>query len=611
LAFLPGIGERIVFPPDWSDSLTTKKTDVSGARDLRRELPHGVASDADGAGAPIRRRPQPMRASVSGCAPRESRRKFRFLFDSSAAGLLRRRRMGSASRSSLLTIAVYWLPLGVGVPAFTMAQDLRVEHVTIVSPERASPMRDAAVTIHDGRIASISSGTAVPPSGTRSVMKTIDGRGLYLTPGLIDSHVHLGSIPGMTDAQEAQHADIARATWDQMPRSFLLYGFTTLIDLVSTPAQISRWKSHDVVPDTYFCGGAALMDGYPMSWFPKPGRYQGMPYMLIEPGTTAPAGFDPAMHTPQAVVARMKTDGAICVKTFYEHGFGPVRNLPVPRIETIQALVRAAHAAGLPVLLHANSSEAQAFGLRAGVDILAHGLWNDDASSTIELTPAEKEILDGVVAAHVGWQPTIQVLYGLRDLFNASFLSDPLLARVVPSSLLDWYRSPEGQWFHDELAREFADPKDPAAPEARVDRVFAIAIGRDQRATAYLGAHGARLLFGTDTPSAPTYANPPGLNGWLEMQRLLAAGETPAQIFRSATLSNAEALKLDRDVGTVQVDKRANLLLLQQDPTQTIQAYAGIVKVILGGRVLDPADLAANRAQPREDSLPRPQEPSR
>jgi hypothetical protein len=46
----------------------------------------------------------------------------------------------------------------------------------------------------------------------------------------------------------------------------------------------------------------------------------------------------------------------------------------------------------------------------------------------------------------------------------------------------------------------------------------------------------------------------------------------------------------------VEVGKRANLLLLREDPTRTIEAYAGIVKVLLGGRVLDPADLVANRS---------------
>ena len=40
---------------------------------------------------------------------------------------------------------------------------------------------------------------------------------------------------------------------------------------------MARWKSHDIVPDTYFCGGAALMDGYPMNYAPKPQRYQSGP----------------------------------------------------------------------------------------------------------------------------------------------------------------------------------------------------------------------------------------------------------------------------------------------------------------------------------------------
>jgi len=478
---------------------------------------------------------------------------------------------------------------------------LKIEHVTIVSPERERAGHDATVYIRDGRITSIASGSkAGRGSAAPSQEIVIDGQGLYLTPGLIDSHVHLGQIPGMKEEQEARHPEIAGPAREQMPRSFVLYGFTTLIDLISTPEAMARWKAHEGVPDTYFCGGAVLLDGYPMSWAPKPERYRGWPYMLVEPGTEAPAGIDPAQHTPAAVVARMKADGAICVKAFYERGFGAARNLPVPKLETIRELVRSAHAAGLPVLLHANSSEAQAFGLEAGVDILAHGLWNwTEPGPGTELTPAVKKILDGVVAGNVGWQPTIQVLYGLRDLVNSGFLSNPLVTRVLPSNLIEWYRSPEGQWFHDELL------KDPEIKDAHsLDALAALPIDRVKHATGYLAAHDANVLFGTDTPSAPTYANPPGLNAWFEMKNLIDAGLTPTQIFRAATLSNAQALHLDRDIGTVEVGKRANLLLLRQDPTKTIEAYADVVNVILGGRVLDPVQLAANHSPASLDGKP-------
>ncbi len=498
-----------------------------------------------------------------------------------------------------LVSLIRWLVLVGALPGALLAADLRIEHVTIVSPERGSPMRDASVRVHDGRIVAISTARgATAPSNKDTI--AMDGSGLFLAPGLIDSHVHLDEIPGMTADQEAQHPDIAKAARDQIPRSYLLYGFTTLIDLISTPKDMARWKSHDIVPDTYFCGGAALMDGYSMNYAPKPQRYLGWPYMLIEPGTQAPDGINPAMHTPQAVVSRMKADGAICVKTFFERGFGGARDLPVPKLETIRELVKAAHAAGLPVLLHANSDEAQRFGLDAGVDIMAHGMWNwyTEHPATSDLTPGIRMLLDDELAQDVGWQPTMQVLYGIRDVFSTSLLSDPRLSRVVPSNLIDWYRSPEGQWFREEVSQSFKFPAN--ASPSQVERIvyegIAPVIDRGKHATAYVIARHGRILFGTDTPSAPTYANPPGLNGWLEMRRLIDAGETPAQIFKSATLTNAQALNLDRDIGTVQVGKRANLLLLRQDPTHTIDAYAGIVKVILNGRLLDPSELSANAA---------------
>jgi imidazolonepropionase-like amidohydrolase len=476
-----------------------------------------------------------------------------------------------------------------------VSRDLRIENVTIVSPESAREVHGATVTIHDARIQSISTTARAAAGSGPTAVQTLDGTKLYLIPGLIDSHVHLGGIPGMTDEHEKAHPDIARAARDQFPRSYLYSGFTTLIDLISTPAGMARWKSHDPAPDTYFCGGAALLDGYPTNYLPKDSRYTAMPYLLVEagpPGFPLPPGVKPVEHTPEAVVGRMKADGAICVKTFFERGFGGVHNLPVPKADTIRALVRAAHAAGLPVFMHANSLEAQQFALDTGVDIIAHGLWNtDEKTKPGELTARDKAVLDRVIAADVGWQPTLQVLYGLHALFDDATLADPRLTDVLPRSLIDWYRSPEGGWFRDSIV---AENPELAAPSVAAN-MLSSPINRVAAATAYMAQHHARLLFGTDTPSSPTYANPPGLNGWMEIRHLADAGVTPEEIFHAATLSNARALRLDREIGTVQVGRRANLLLVRADPRKTIKAYQEIAKVILGGRVLDPSILAANR----------------
>jgi imidazolonepropionase-like amidohydrolase len=480
------------------------------------------------------------------------------------------------------------------------AHELRIEHVTVVSPERPKPMRDVTVHIRGERIVSISRRSPPPASHGSEAAEVIDGRGLYLAPGLIDSHVHTGQVHGMTREHEQAHPDIARAAREQNPRSYLYFGFTTLIDLISAPAQIKQWNAHAVHPDIYFCGATPIVDGYPMIWAPKPERYQQFPYLLVqrEQEATAPEGIDPAAHTPEAVVSRMKADGAFCVKTFYDRG--EQDQWPAPRLDTIRALVKAAHAARMPVFIHTTSTEAQEFALEAGVDIIAHGLWrwNGEADATA-LTPRVRKALNGVLKDKVGWQPTMQVGYGFRDLFDPRYLLDPRLARVLPAALIEWCRTSEGQWFRDRFASSFlpkpiAETRDAEAQWEWVRAFYGRSLAPLTNATNYMAAHNARLLFATDTPSSPLYTNPPGLNGWMEMHRLIEAGLTPAQVFRAATLANAEALGLGHEIGTVQVGKRANLLLLREDPTRSIQAYDKIVKVVLRGRVLDRSALAAN-----------------
>src|SRR5690242_13125764 len=115
------------------------------------------------------------------------------------------------ARKVMLGRMVCWSVLG-WLSGAAAAQDVRIDHVDIVSPERATPLRNASVLIHNGRIAAISAGTRSNRSPLQ--VKTVDGTGLYLAPGLIDSHVHLGSIPGMTAEAESKYPDVAKAARD-------------------------------------------------------------------------------------------------------------------------------------------------------------------------------------------------------------------------------------------------------------------------------------------------------------------------------------------------------------------------------------------------------------
>jgi imidazolonepropionase-like amidohydrolase len=490
------------------------------------------------------------------------------------------------------TRVAIFIALALALSAFlppAAARELSIEHVTVVSAERSGPLRDATVVVRDARIASVSASGSSRSSG--GDVQVIDGTGLFLSPGLIDSHVHTNEIAGM-QGREGRFPAVARVLREQMPRSYLYFGFTTLVDAISTPDHMVEWNVRPIHPDLYFCGATPIPGGYPPTYQTKEEQAQTYPYMLT------------SGNTPAAVVKKMKADGAICVKAFYERGFDEVDVWPVPPLETIRNLVKAAHAAHLPVLIHANSTDGQEFALEAGVDIMAHGLWHwNREPQAIELSARPKKILDRALKANVGWQATMRVLAGDRDLFDPEFFADPRVAAVVPPAALEWYRSDDGQWYRNAnasayLSKVVLDSGDLSKQWDAIRSPKALLIGpaieRGASAARYMAAHQARFLFGSDTPGSASFANQPGLNGWLELRLLVEAGLSPAQVVRAATLANADALGLTRELGTIQVGKRANLLLTRRDPTQSIEAYDDIVKIILGGRVLERAELAAH-----------------
>jgi imidazolonepropionase-like amidohydrolase len=85
--------------------------------------------------------------------------------------------------------------------------------------------------------------------------------------------------------------------------------------------------------------------------------------------------------------------------------------------------------------------------------------------------------------------------------------------------------------------------------------------------------NGGHLVFGGDTPSAPTYANPPGYNGFLELMTVEAAGIHPRQLLTAATMEAAGLFGLSRDYGTVEAGKIADLLVLTADSLTSVTAF--------------------------------------
>lgn len=492
----------------------------------------------------------------------------------------------------LLTTLFYLIVLTDGA----LSQDANrtwISDVTIISPENLGHVGTGSVLIENGRIVRIErKALAKPPAGAT----VVSGKGQYLIPGLIDSHVHVASVPGMSYEQEPGKQEMVKKYFEQMPRSYLYYGYTTLVDLsVYEPEVLKEFREAPLHPDLYDCGASLpLANGYPMSFAPPELRFKAFPNSIYDPAQAAsiPAEYKPEDHTPTADVARVKASGGICVKTYFERGFGKDRNLPVITPQMLAETRKAATQNGLVLMMHANAFEAQKFGVAGNVDVLAHGMWNwGKLDPQTELPDEIKQVLDQIVEKRIGYQATIQVLEGLRVYFDPEYLKLAAIPKVVPHEMLQWFNSPEGKWFKKEL------DSDDTPDTAMLNGLDRGPLRHVRLVVAYLASKHANFLFGTDTPSAPTYGNLPGLNGYLEMRQLQKAGLSLEQIFKAATISNAREFKIDSQVGTIEPGKIANLVLLKKSPMEGVDAYDSITTVWIHGRPISRDSLTVNSSK--------------
>lgn len=467
--------------------------------------------------------------------------------------------------------------------------DVLIENVAIVSPELSRASAPRNVLIRGDRIATISD----KPIDARNAQR-VNGRGKFLTPGIMDSHVHLNDAVGLPFVgDDLDLAALRAAFFQQQPRSYLYFGVTHVLDPISDPERAQQFESMPQHPDLMRCGAAPVLDGYPTAFIDPSVRYTIVPTWIYEPANEAkhplPKGADANEHTPEAVVARIAASGARCVKLFVEDGFGARADLPVLAPETQRRVYQAAHAKGLFVVVHANALDMQRLALRGGVDVLAHGLWHWAPANTTKGVP-------DVVAAHlrelhsrkIGYQPTLRVVYGEADLFRHDTLKDPMYAKIVPPALLAWYATDAGQWFKKQMRADYGN-----ASDDKIMHDSIVVADRGMRAAKFLHDLGHPLLLGSDTPSGPIYGNQPGYDTYREMRAMAQAGIPLDAILRAATINNARQFQIDKDYGTVQSGKIANLLLLNANPLETVRAWSLIDRIVLRGAVIERESLAA------------------
>ena len=463
-------------------------------------------------------------------------------------------------------------------------QELIIENITLISPERSKPMLHANVKIVNGVIEEISKATI----DAQQTSLKLNGKGQYLIPGLMDSHVHITQMPGMVfQPTEPSLNKLVDQFLIQQPRSYLYFGVTQLLDPSQSKSSIEVFNASKLKPDLFHCGATPILQGYPAVFAGTEAAAKIFSYFVLEQQTSLPQNIDPKEHTPERVVERIQQDGAICIKLFIEDGFGSTSHWPLISNELSSRIIKSAKQRGMIVMAHANAIDMQEHAMKLGIDIIAHGLWNwNEMDGQKGLPLRVQKLLDRIVEQSTVFQSTFNVMDGLKNLTVPNILQDPLYQTVVSKDALAWYQSEQGLWFRDEILKDFDN-----LPLERVHRRHDLIISQGERATQYLYQKGLPMVLASDTPSSPTFAAQPGLSTYQELQHMSKIGISLKDILAAATINNAKAFRLDKLYGTIEPGKKANLLILNGNPLKSIKAYNQIDKVIINGVAIDRENL--------------------
>ncbi|HVF30028.1 MAG TPA: amidohydrolase family protein [Pyrinomonadaceae bacterium] len=111
---------------------------------------------------------------------------------------------------------------------------------------------------------------------------------------------------------------------------------------------------------------------------------------------------------------------------------------------------------------------------------------------------------------------------------------------------------------------------------------------RDLQLVGLMHRGGARMLAGSDTMNPYVFT---GFSLHDELALLVEAGLTPFEALRAATVNPAVFLGMEKELGTIESGKLADLVLLDADPTVDIRNTTKINAVIANGRLFDRAAL--------------------
>lgn len=406
-------------------------------------------------------------------------------------------------------------------------------HAQVIPIHTPGVLADHTVLVRDGRIVKLgkSEETSLPPN-----TQVIDLQGQFLLPGFSDMHVHL-----------TESKDLWR---------FLAHGITRIRNMAAPPAY-ARWLGSPHVPDLK----QALAEGRVIG----PQVTGCGPFLDGNPPQNSLTTVIDTAAAARRAVQETAAGGYDCVKTYNQ--LSP---------EMFAVIGEEAKRLNLPLMGHVPLHVGIEGALNVPMKSIEHlNAYVDNFAGVYRVPPEQWQTVAQRTAARGVYNcPTLVIwdqhpVYGRFDLIE----NDPRFAQLHWALQLFWKNS--------------------------LDSVFDVTYADKRRYPAHILAlskpmvkalydAGAPLLIGTDANFTGIY---PGWSALREMELFAEAGVPNAGILEAATLNAARVVGQDHEEGSVEVGKKAQFVVLKENPLQDIRAVYSTVGVMVQGKWLTRATL--------------------
>ncbi|WP_298422059.1 amidohydrolase family protein [uncultured Kordia sp.] len=424
-----------------------------------------------------------------------------------------------------------------------------IEHINIIDVHTGKSSKKS-VLIRDKKIAAISKNIRVNDTTTI----TIDGTGKWLSPGMVDSHVHLfqsGSIYTRPDVfnltkfkpYEDERKWLRQNAPDLLKR-YLQAGITTITD-VGGP--LYNYKLRDLYNDNTSFPNIYLTGPLISTYQPKAFDIEDSPIIKAS--------------SPEEAIDLVKKQLPYkpdFIKIWYIASGNEQQNYDI-----VKATIEESHKHNLKVAVHATQLETAKRALKAKADILVHSV--DD--------PIDKEFIDLLNARNVVYIPTLMVANKYTEAFaqEITFSTEELKhSNPYPiRSFSDYKHLHNGDLFN--LVKKYAIARKNRGQKEDFIQAENLKLLQKSNSIIATGTDAGNI----GTLHATSYQE--------EIRQMKEAGLSNLEIIQASTINAAKILDKEHEIGSIETSKLADLLILNSNPLEDIEALQNISHIIKGG----------------------------